>query len=165
MQSWFCSTVYQGKEKWAKLNLEKKDFETYLPQCVSGWKNRQPVIRPFLPGYLFVRVEPDDRNQWRPLFSTAGVKSVICSGEKPQVVQDWIVAGIQEREVDGLVRLEPRVECRFKQGDVVRMRGSPLDALFQEMTGHDRALVLINLFGKQLPKTVMLSRLSAAAQA
>lgn len=160
---WVCATSHQSREKWAKRELENQNFEVYLPMCVADWA-REPRIRPFLPGYLFVHVDFDDRNnRWRAVYSTLGVKSVISSGDRPQPIADWIIEEIKSREIDGLVRLPPKAQCRYNKGDRVFLRGSPMEAVFDEAKDHKRATIFISLLGKQHRPIVPLSRLTTSA--
>ena len=144
-KQYFVGLTKQGQERLAKRELEKQLFETYLPMCFSEWA-KQPRIKPFLVGYIFVRLDPLSE-RWRAVFSTYGMRSVICSGEHPQPVGDWIIEEIKSREVDGLVRLPPRVLCKFQPGDPVKVKGSPIDAVFDEVVDHRRAAVFLSLLG------------------
>lgn len=162
-RQWFVGTTRQGKETLAKRELEKQQFETYLPLLIYEW-SRQPRIRPFLQNYIFILMDPDNQ-RWRAIFSTFGMKSVLCCGDHPQAIPEWIVTGIKEREVDGLVRLPPKFQTKFKSGDVVRIKGSPLDAVFDEVLDHRRAAVFLSLLGQSHRKIIDLSRLALSPSA
>ncbi len=145
-RQWFVGVTHQAKEVLAKRELQNQGFETYLPMCLIEWA-RKPKIKPFLPSYIFIGLNPDC-DRWRSVFSTYGMRTVLCSGDKPQAAPDWIVNQIKEREVDGLVRLPPKAQCKFKSGDVVKLRGSPVDAIFDEVVDHRRAAVFLSLLGR-----------------
>lgn len=163
-KQWFCVVSHTNRERWAKRELENQQFEVYLPLCFRDWERRMPSIRPFLPSYLFVRVDLDDRNvRWRSIYSTVGVRSVLTSGDKPQPVGDWIIDGIKEREVDGLVRLPPKMQSRFRKGDGVRIKGNALDMVFDEPLDHRRAAVFLSLLGRSHRIVVPFSKLVAAS--
>jgi transcriptional antiterminator RfaH len=156
-RQWFVATTHQAQEKRAKSELENQKFETYLPMCVAEWA-KAPKVKPFLPSYIFIGLDPVCE-RWRAVYSTLGVKSVISSGERPQPVADWIIDSIKQREVYGLVRLPPPVSCRFKKGDVVKLKGNPVDAIFNEVKGSRRAEIFISLLGRSNRLIVPLSKI------
>jgi transcription antitermination factor NusG len=160
---WFCAMTLAGKETLTKLSLDQKEFQTYLPMIKKTLK-RGVVDRPFVPGYLFVQADTaNPQERWREIVSTFGIKGLVPPGaDRPQAVPNWIIEGLQAREVYGVIQLDPQETCDFKRGDKVRLQGSPLDALFEKTEGRDRAVILISLFNKNLPKTVMLNRLQAS---
>lgn len=157
---WFVGKTKQGRETYARLNLERQHFVTYLPMYVSEWA-RLPRIRPFLPSYIFLWLDPNNQ-PWRAVLSTFGMSSVLTSGDHPAPIAEWIVTGIKEREVDGLVRLPPRAICKFKKGDRIMIKGNPIEALFDEVLDHRRALVFLNLLGRTNRLIVPLSKLTTA---
>jgi transcription antitermination factor NusG len=160
-RQWFIGVTKQSRETFAKLHLEKQNFNTYLPMCISEWA-KKPKIKPFLPSYIFISLDPIC-DRWRAVFSTFGMRSVLCSGEHPQPAPQWIIDGIKEREVDGLVRLPPKVACKFKKGDHIAIKGSPIDCLFEEVVDYRRAKVFYSLLGRPHHLILPLSRLSAAS--
>jgi transcription antitermination factor NusG len=164
-KQWFCATSHQGQEKLAKRELENQQFETYVPMCISEWA-RKPRIKAFLPGYVFVRIDLEDRStRWRCVFSTYGVRSVICSGDRPQPVYDYIIDEIKAREQGGLVQLPPRVRCKFQHGETVRVKGNPIDAIFDEVLDHRRAAIFLSLLGRPNRVIVPLTKIAAAPAA
>jgi hypothetical protein len=88
---------------------------------------------------------------------------VISSGERPMPMGDWIIDEIRSREVDGRVKLPPRVLCRFAKGEGVVLKGNTIDAIFDEPVDHRRAAVFINLLGRPHRLIVPLGKLSASA--
>jgi len=164
-KQWFVLCAHQGQEKLARRELEHQQFEVYLPMCLFG-RGRKPVIKPFLLSYVFVGLDLDDRStRWRAVFSTRGVRSVICSGDRPQPVHDYIIEEIKAREVDGLVQLPPRVQCKFKQGEAVRIKGNPIDAIFDEVVDHKRAAIFLSLLGRPNRIIVPMTKIAAAPAA
>ncbi len=159
-RQWFVGVTRQGQETLARRELENQKFGTYLPMCISEWA-RKPRVRPFLPSYIFIALDPVC-DRWRSVFSTFGMRTVLCSGDHPQAASDWIIQGIKEREVDGLVRLPPKVQCRFNKGDRVMIRGNPVDALFDEVVDHRRAIVFLSLLGRANRLIVPLSQLRSS---
>lgn len=56
-RQWFIGVTRQGQETLAKRELENQQFGTYLPMCITEWA-RKPRIRPFLPSYIFIALDP-----------------------------------------------------------------------------------------------------------
>ncbi len=159
-RQWFVGVTKQGQETLARRELGNQGFETYLPLYVSEWA-KKPKIKPFLPSYIFIALDPVC-DRWRAVFSTFGMRTVLCSGDRPQAAADWIITEIKEREIDGLVRLPPKVQCRFNKGDRVMIRGNPVDALFDEVVDHRRAIVFLSLLGRANRLIVPLSQLRSS---
>lgn len=159
-EQWYVICTHQSKETWAKENLENQEFATYLPMCWSAWSNK-PRIRPLLPGYIFARADMAVTEKARKLWSTRGVSTVLCSGQHPSPVPDYMIEEIKGREVDGLVQLKPKMRSPFARGDVVRLKGSPLDAVFEEPIDNHRASVFISLLNRTQRLVVPLARLAS----
>jgi transcription antitermination factor NusG len=161
-RQWFVGITKQGQETLAKRELENQEFGTYLPMCISEWA-RRPRIRPFLATYIFIQLDPVNE-RWRSVWSTRGMSSrpILLSGDHPQPIYDWVIDGIKEREVDGLVRLPPKAQCKFHKGDRVAIRGNPIDALFEEVVDYRRAVVFLSLLGRANRLIVPLSKLTTA---
>ena len=156
--SWYCGVTKNGQERIAKRELENQQFETYLPLLIPEWSSK-PKIRPFLPGYIFINIDPDNQ-RWRSIFATFGMRTILCSGEHPQAIPFYIIEGIKEREVDGLVRLPPKLQCKYQRGDNIKIKGSPLDAIFDEVLDARRAAVFLSLLGRSQRQIVNLNRLA-----
>jgi transcription antitermination factor NusG len=149
------------REKLANQQLQAQGFETYLPMCIVGVA--KPRIATFLPGYIFIRMDFKDPNvRWNAVYSTRGMRDMIPVGTgRPQAISDWIIEEIKAREDGGLVRLPPKPV--FVKGQKVRVKGSPLDAVFFENVDHRRAAVFVSLLGKPNRLVVPFSRLTAGA--
>ena len=96
---WTVVATPQHKEKRAQLNLERQGFAVYCPTVmkrVSHARSIENLPKPLFPGYLFVQI-PREPASWRPVLSTAGVRTLILSGGKP-VVADKLVAALKARE-------------------------------------------------------------------
>src|SRR5271170_5602986 len=107
-RQWAVGVTRHRKESLAKRELENQKFETYLPMCIADWAPI-PKIKPFLIGYIFIGLDPNNE-RWRSIYSTFGMRSVLCCGEHPRRVSEDLINEIKEREgVDGWIHLPPRV--------------------------------------------------------
>lgn len=156
---WAVATCRSHSETWAKENLERQNFETYLPLMIQAGKPTAtnpkpgPVVKPFLPGFIFVRLNPSV-DRWRALFSTRGLKTVLMAGERPALIADAEVNKIRCREEGGFIKLLRADDApkRFERGQSVKINDygafHGFDALFEEYVDKDRCLVLVNVFGR-----------------
>jgi transcriptional antiterminator RfaH len=145
---WTAARFEPGRGGLALRHLAAQGFEAYLP------KIRERIITPhrsverttaLFPGYLFVRIEL----QWRPVQMTLGIRALVMRGGEPARMQDHLIAAIRAQEHDGFVEL-PRYTLVI--GDPVRIRrGALYDRIgfYAGMNGHQRAAVLMTLFGSE----------------
>ena len=59
-----------------------------------------------------------------------------------------------------MVQLPAKVHCKFQKGDRIAVRGSLVDALFEEALDHKRAVVFLSLLGRTNRLIVPLSKLT-----
>src|ERR1700676_543056 len=63
---WYAAYTYPRHEKRIAEHLSGRSMTHFLPlsKCVSRWRDRQKIIlRPLFPGYIFVRLDLEDRSQ------------------------------------------------------------------------------------------------------
>lgn len=153
---WYVVRTKNGQERWAKFNLEKQGFETYLPmRLVQRTAHGRTETRgePLFPNIMFVLVEPRPE-LWRPIFSTLGVKSLICSGDHPAALKPGLIEAMRAREVNGLITISPAVKpvapCPHAKGDGVKVKKGPFagfDAVFSERVDANRVSILLKVLG------------------
>jgi transcriptional antiterminator RfaH len=158
-QTWGVVTSRPHAERLACENLQNQGFEVYLPMMMQAGKvtaatpRPAPIVRPFLPGYMFVRLNPTV-DRWRCLFSTRGVRSLIMAGERPALVPDAHLASIRNREEGGFIKMMRPEEAprSFQRGQAVRINdGGPLhgfDAVFEQVIDKNRVEVLVSILGR-----------------
>ena len=167
---WCVCQSHQHQETLALENLERQDFEVYLPLMLAEVRKKgQPtriVPRPFLPGYLFVRVDLAD-GRWRRLYGTRGIASVIGGEGRPSLMNnraERMVDAIRAREEDGFIRIKAAEPvCQFKPGEPVTWEGV-LEATFHDVVDARRVRVIVHLLGTDSLTTVDLSRLDKAGR-
>ena len=145
--SWAVVNTQPHRERTALENLARQDFHAYCPMVrkrIRHARRAQDALRPLFPGYVFVRVDPDLR-RWRPILSTIGVRTVVCCGAQPSLVDDGFVRSLQAREIEGVVT---RPVILLQIGQEVRISGGPFDGLVAtiiEMDEKERLVVLMDL--------------------
>jgi transcriptional antiterminator RfaH len=101
------------------------------------------------PGYLFVAINSNQQN-WRPIRSTAGVRTLVSCGERLSLLSDAFVAGLKAREIGGAIL---RPENPYYIGQQIQIAGGPFDGLIGtivEMDQKERLTVLMNLLSGQV---------------
>lgn len=165
-ERWSIVVSRQHEERTARENLVNQQFEVYLPMLIKEAKptKMKPkpglVALPLFSTYLFVRFDPTVAG-WKRIFSTRGVRAMFMAGDRPLVVPDRVIEMIQAREENGFIKIadvDGDIEGRWSRGDKVRVNGNTADyeAVFEERIDRNRALVLINLLGRSVPKEVHL---------
>jgi transcriptional antiterminator RfaH len=143
MPYWTVAQCEPRRERVAQYFLEQAGFESYLPLI----KSAAAKIVPLFPSYLFIVVE----NAWWSIDNTIGVVHLLKNGERPAKLSDRTVDQIRSQEKNGIIKLPEKP--KLKIGDKVRiLRGSFADrfALYDGMSGKERAFVLLEMLGRQV---------------
>ncbi len=152
MQQWYLLQSKPLKEQVAVENLQRQEYQIYLPllqirKRVRGhWRE---VIEPLFPRYIFIFLDNETQN-WAPIRSTIGVSSLVRFGGEAAVVPEAVVHDLRARE-DSTGVISLLTQKQFKAGDKLRIAEGPmqaLEAVFSSMSGADRALVLIKILGQ-----------------
>jgi transcriptional antiterminator RfaH len=149
-RSWIVVNTQAHRERLAIEHLERQRFITYCPlirRRVRHARKAQDVLRPLFPGYIFVRIDPK-AERWRPILSTVGVRSVVCCGDRPSVLDDGFIASLKTHEVDGAVTRPP---VPLQIGQTVRIAGGAFDGLIAtilDMDERDRLIVLLDILSR-----------------
>jgi len=123
---WFAILARTGREKYATMLLENAGFECFLPisKSTRKWSDRMKEIDvPLFPGYLFCRMNPNDR---LPVLTTPGVIQIAGVGKMPIPVEDHEIAAVQQVEKSGLAAM-PWPYLRV--GSAARIEEGPLRGL------------------------------------
>jgi transcriptional antiterminator RfaH len=147
MAYWAVAQTESQRENVAANFLKQNSYETYLPKVIAKAGARERVV-PLFPTYIFVRIE----EHWWSIRWTIGVLRVLMSDDRPAVIGDKLVCGIQKREGDnGLVKLpKPPSIARGDQVEVHEGSFAGWLGVYDGMNGHDRVRVLLTLMGRQV---------------
>lgn len=149
---WYALRTKPQKERIVWQQVLAHGFEAFYPRIrVQPVNPRSRKIRPYFPGYLFVRVDVEQVGlstfQWMPF--TVGM---VCFGGIPALVPDEIIAGIRRRLKD-VEEAGSELLYRLKAGDRVRIRDGPFagyQAIFDtRLSGQDRVRVLLELLNQR----------------
>lgn len=129
---WYAVQARPTRERLALQNLNNQGFEALCPMQRKARKNSQrwqSVLRPYFPGYLFVRLDLE-RQRWRSINGTLGVVRIVGTGSDGQARPTPLPIGLVERFVelqsaDGELKFAENLNV----GDAVRIVGGPFDNL------------------------------------
>ena len=162
---WYAIRTKPRQESIALENLLRQDFETYLPMIELRKRRRNKwvaVIEPLFPCYAFVHVDPAQRDI-APIRSTLGVTGMVRFGATLTPIPDHVIEFLKKTEDDatGHHRTDKPL---FKKGEKVEIMEGPfagLAGVYQLEKGSDRAMILIELLGRQNKVTVKLDAISS----
>jgi transcriptional antiterminator RfaH len=126
---WYVLHVKPHKERAVDNQLSTLEgVEHFFPSIRVTPKNpRAARVRPYFPGYLFVRLDLEalgtDALQWTP-----GVRGLVRFGDEPAPVPDHLVQELRKFLAE-LAKLGPDAGRQFKKGERVRVVSGPLEGL------------------------------------
>ena len=152
--SWYVLHSKPNKEDFLYSQLQHRDIEVYYPRLrVDPVNPRSRKVRPFFPGYIFVKVDLENT----PLSSLAyvpGANRVVSFDHEPAIVPEEVVHAIQQN----VERINENPDMQYNQlshGDPVTIQGGPLEgyeAIFDtRIKGSERVRLLVKLLhGQQM---------------
>jgi transcriptional antiterminator RfaH len=153
MRYWYAVQTKPRQEAIAELHLQRQQFETYLPKILLRKRRRDKwtkLVEPLFPRYLFIRVDPDEHSL-APVRSTQGVVGLVRFGHKLKPVPEGAIDYLRQTENPDTHQHHAE-DWPYHSGDAVRVLEGPfkgLTGVFQAATAEDRALLLIDLLGRQ----------------
>jgi transcriptional antiterminator RfaH len=160
---WIAVNALPHNEERALENLRRQDFPAYCPMIQKRIKHARyvrDVRRPLFPCYLFVRIGRDLQH-WRPILSTAGVRTVVRFSQSPTFLDDGFIEALKSREEEGGIL---RVENNYRLGQQVQLEGGAFDGLIATIIGmdeKDRLVVLMELLNRRVKVRVDAGSISA----
>lgn len=151
---WYVLHSKPNKEDFLFSQLRHRDIEVFYPCLrVDPVNPRSRKVRPFFPGYIFVRVDLENT----PISSLAyvpGANRVVSFDHEPAIVADEVIHTIKQN----LKQINQNPDLQYDQlhhGDPVTIKGGPFEgyeAIFDtRLKGSERVRLLIKLLrGQQL---------------
>lgn len=151
--NWFAVYTRPRQEQVALVNLERQQFDCFLPMTeAAGRRSAKSSLRrePLFPRYLFVRADPAVQSL-ASVRSTRGAVGLVRAGFELIKVPATIIEGLKTRvqPTTGLIALTAET---LRNGEPVRVCDGPLAALegvFHEHRGRSRSVMLIEILGQQ----------------
>lgn len=164
MKSWYVVHTQVGRENLAAQQLRNQGFEIYFPRIRKNRKHARrtdTVLAPLFPRYMFVHIDTNSQ-RWRSINGTMGVSYIISDGENPLPVPLGVIENIMEREDDERIVSLP--SKRFNAGDQLLIGHGPFAdhvGEFEDMSGDERVVLLLNLLGRPVRVRVPIETISA----
>jgi transcriptional antiterminator RfaH len=145
MQNWYVINTKPKKEMQVAKLFAEGGFTCYVPVFRQDGR-----VRPFFPGYGFLRFEfPDD---FQTVRYTRGVKRVVGNTEGPIPVPGEAIERIKAREIDGLIEFGKHGEAP-SVGDEIEVVEGPLKGLKgifrKEIGDKERVMILLSYVSYQ----------------
>lgn len=162
---WYVVSASPGSESVAETNLRRQGFSTWTPRqlrVVRSARRRIEKRVPFFPGYLFTQLDVE-RQRWRSVNGTFGVRSLIMAGGRPLPCPRGLVEDLQVLTGrDGIFN----AAAAARPGDTVRLVSGPMAQLvgtLEHLDGAGRARVLLKLLNSDILVTLDAARLEPVA--
>jgi transcriptional antiterminator RfaH len=161
MGNWFLLQTKSRQESRAVENLERQGVVSFCPMIrVEKVSRGNRIVKQeaLFPSYLFVNFNQTSVSA-TTVRSTRGVSHFVTCAGSPVMVPDTLIEQLQKRTDPTnteLVSNLPRV------GDSLEVIEGPfrgLNAVFSQIDGDQRAVVLINLLNQQVEASIPLSSL------
>jgi len=166
MKCWYAVQTKPRQEAIAERHLQRQHFETYLPKVLLRKRRRAKwtkVVEPLFPRYLFIHVDPDE-SSLAPVRSTHGVAGLVRFGHSLKPVPESVIDYLRQTENPDTHQHHAE-DWPHRSGDTVEVLEGPfkgLTGVFQVATAEDRALLLIDLLGRQNSVAVAMAKIAAA---
>jgi transcriptional antiterminator RfaH len=153
---WYALRSKPRKEDVVWRQVRMHDIEVYYPRLkVQPVNPRSRKVRPYFPGYMFVKVDIEELGlstfKWMP-----HALGLVSFGDEPAVVPDNLIHEIQKR-VDEIAAVGGELFDGLSQGDQVMISEGPFsgyEAIFDvRLPGSERVRVLLQLLNskRQVP--------------
>lgn len=149
---WYALRTKPRKEDIVWQQLRSQEIEHYYPRVrVHPVNPRARKVKPYFPGYLFLRIDLEDMGisafQWMP--HSLGLVSF---GGEPAHIPDNVLFEMRRR-VQEIADAGGEIFDGLKPGDVVRVQGGPFagyEAIFDSrLDGQERVRVLLQFINNQ----------------
>ncbi|MDG1818262.1 MAG: transcription/translation regulatory transformer protein RfaH [Porticoccaceae bacterium] len=161
--SWFLLQTKSRQEARALENLERQGVDSFCPMVrVEKVSRGTRVVKEeaLFPSYLFVNFN-QSKVSATSVRSTRGVSHFVTCGGSPVVVPKNLIEQLRKRtgsNSDELVSDLPKI------GDQLQIIDGPfrgLNAVFTEIDGNQRAVVLVDLLNQQVKASLPFKSLTA----
>jgi transcriptional antiterminator RfaH len=145
---WYALRSKPRKEDVLFRQISAQGYEAFYPRIrVQPVNPRSKKVRPYFPGYMFIRVDLDEVGRstfnWMP-----HAIGLVSFGGEPASVPDNLIYAVQKR-VEEIAEAGGELFDSLKPGDKVRISDGPFagyEAIFDvRLPGSERVRVLIQM--------------------
>jgi transcriptional antiterminator RfaH len=151
-RNWYLLRTRAGKEHTAESQVSRLTDDVLLPQLkVRVRRSNRMVasIAPLFPCYLFARF--DFELECARLRYTRGLQGVVCFGDQPAIVAEWLIDELKQRCEHGPVELPER---QLIAGEPVLVVDGPFrdfEGVFErQLPGSERVAILLRTMGREV---------------
>lgn len=150
-KAWYLVFTKPRMELLAQGNLERQNYQTYLPRIAVKRRLRgryKKHVEVMFPRYLFIHLDTVHDN-WMPIRSTLGVSQLVRFGGMPLQVPDALVAELQNQQDESGLNIVPIRE--IIHGDQVEIMDGPMSGyigVFEKHTSTERVQILLKIVGE-----------------
>jgi len=150
--SWYVIQSHPNKEQLLFKQIELLGFEVFYPKIkVKPVNPRSRKIRPYFPGYLFIRIDPEmignSTIKWMP-----HSKGIVAFGGEPSVVPESLIHALKQKigdSEDSIIE----VKDEFNSGAPISVQFGPFEGyegIFDtKLEGSDRVRILLKMLINQ----------------
>lgn len=154
MNSWYLLYCKRGQLERAVSHLELQSVVSFYPsfeteKIVRG--KRTAIKEPLFPNYLFINFD-HEKVHTTTIAATRGVSNFVRIGKAPVQVPTALIEELKNTKIDFIVN-----ESLPNAGEKVIINAGifkGLEAIYHEKDGEKRSILLVNMLGKEVPKTV-----------
>ena len=150
-KSWIVARVKPNQDKIATINLERQGFEFFQPKfkTLSKVHNKfKEIIKPVFPGYIFVAINPKEKN-WSKINNTRGIVSIIVFGNEIPLVRCKLMEELKHRfSLNNTLK----VANPFVVGMNAEITNGPFTQVIgkiEEIDADQRIWILLDILGTQ----------------
>ena len=161
MKGWFLVQTKPQQESRALENLQQQGVNAFCPRVLVEKlsKGKRKVSKEVLfPNYLFVEIDQEAVSALSINY-TRGVNRIVSFGNNPSQVPDQLILQLKER----IDLSESMITELPKKGENLEVLDGPfrgLNAIFSQIDGDSRALVLITILSQKVKAVLPLSSLA-----
>ncbi|MGC1014430.1 transcription/translation regulatory transformer protein RfaH [Pantoea agglomerans] len=157
--AWFVVKSKHNQERRAESSLLSQGVKCYLPVVAtssmrSGKKLNQMRDNVLFPGYLFAFFDPEVVHTTE-VKNTRGVSGLVNFGGAPAIITDTQMCEIRQK-IDsrtGALSAES-IPVKGERIEITSGTFEALEGVYEEPDGLRRSMVLINVLGKQVSRSV-----------
>ena len=148
-KKWFIAQIKPNSYKSAIQNLERQDFETFLPKMeITQIQENKFVVKNVyvFPGYIFVCFDPH-KIIWTKINSTYGVSKILAFNNKPSEISSDLILELKIRYE---INSNPTQKEKLQKGDSIKFYTGPFTDLIAKIESVDeknRIWVLLESMG------------------
>ncbi len=152
-RQWYAIYSKPRQEACARDNLERQDYEVYLPMIKRKKRSRDrwvDVVEPLFPRYLFIRLALF-QDSFYSIRSTRGVSKIVQFGNDPVKVPVGLIEKLKLAQSPGLDYIDPSKPL-FSKGDELTITDGPLkgiNGIMQKTSGQECIVILFDLLGRE----------------